>query len=328
MKAMILAAGLGLRLRPLTDSIPKPMVPISNKPLLEYLIDYLKQAGFEELVINLHHRSNIVKDYFKDGSAFGVRINYSIEKEILGTAGGIKAAEPFLKDDLFFVINSDIAFELDFADVIQFHKKNNASITMIAREDKDVEKYGVIGIDSSFRVRRFLDFCDIPQTGTLKKTMFAGIALFDPSVLKEFPDKGYCDISKEIYPKLLTDDLPLFGYVTNKYWVEMGNPQKYFFLQKEIFSKKIFQNTVRDVQDTNLQTRFSGSRIVPPVSIGENVEIGKDSIIGPYVSIGNNCIIHNGCILKNSILWDNIAITENSKIEKSIVCNQRSIIRT
>ena len=328
MKAMILAAGLGLRLRPLTDLIPKSMVPISNKPLLEYLIDYLKQAGFEELVINLHHRPNIIKDYFKDGRAFGVRINYSIEKEILGTAGGIKAAESFLKGDLFFVINSDIAFELDFADVIQFHKKNNALITMVAREDKDVEKYGVIGIDSSCRVKRFLDFCDTPQTGTLKKTMFSGIALFDPGVLKEFPDKGYCDISKEIYPKLLTDDLPLFGYVTNKYWVDMGNPQKYLFLQKEIFSKKIFQNTVRDVQDTNLQSRFSSSRIVPPVSIGENVEIGKDSIIGPYVSIGNNCIIHNGCILNNSILWDNITITENSKIEKSIVCNQRSIIRT
>ncbi|MEE9165048.1 MAG: NDP-sugar synthase [Nitrospinota bacterium] len=327
MKAMILAAGLGRRLRPLTDLLSKSMVPISNKPFLEYLIGYLEQAGFEELVINLHHHPNIIKDYFKDGSAFGVRINYSMEKEILGTAGGIKAAEPFLKDDLFFVINSDIAFKLDFADVIQFHKKNNALVTMIVREDKDVEKYGVIGIDSSCRVRRFLDLCDKLRTGTLKKTMFTGVALFDPSVLKEFPDKGYCDISKDIYPKLLTDDLPFFGYVTDKYWVDMGNPQKYLFLQKEIFSKKVFQNTVRDEQETNLQNRFSGARIVPPVSFGENVEIGKGSIIGPYASIGNNCIIHNGCTLNNSILWDNIIITENSKIENSIVCNQRSMIR-
>ena len=174
---------------------------------------------------------------------------------------------------------------------------------------------------------RLLDLKDKLDTGTLKKTMFTGVALFDPCVLKEFPDKGYCDISKDIYPKLLTDDVPLFGYVTDKYWVDMENPQKYLFLQKEIFSKKVFQNTVRDEQETNLQNRFSGVRIVPPVSFGENVEIGKGSIIGPYASIGNHCIIQNGSILNNSILWDNITIVENSKIENSIVCNQRSMIR-
>ncbi len=324
---MILAAGLGLRLRPLTDLIPKSMVPISNKPLLEYLIAYLKEAGFKELVINLHHHPNIIKGYFEDGNAFGVKINYSMEKEILGTAGGIKAAEPFLKDDLFFVVNSDLAFELDFADVIQFHKKNNALVTMVVREDKDVEKHGVIGIDSSCRVRRFLDFCDKRQTETLKKTMFTGIALFDPAVFKEFPDRGYCDISKDLYPKLLIDDLPLFGYVTDKYWLDMGNPQKYFFLQKEIFLKKVFQNAVRDEQETNLQNKYSGVRIIPPVSIGENVEIGEDSVVGPYASIGNNCMIQNGCILNNSIMWDNITIVKSSKIENSLVCNQRSILR-
>ena len=327
MKVMILAAGLGKRLRPLTSIIPKSMVPISNKPLLEHLIYYLKQAGFKEFVINLHHHPEIIKGYFQDGSAFGVKIDYSMEKEILGTAGGIKAAEPFLKDDLFFVINSDIAFELDFANVIKFHKKNNALVTMVVREGKDVEKYGVIGLDSSCRVRRFLDLSDETRTETLKKTMFTGIALFDPSVLKEFPDQGYCDVTKDIYPKLLTDDLPIFGYVTDKYWIDMGNPEKYLLLQKEIFSKKVFHNVSLDREETNLQNRYSDVKIVPPVSFGENLKIGKGSIIGPYASIGNNCIIENGSILNNSILWDDIIITENSKIENSIVPNQMNMIR-
>lgn len=327
MKAMILAAGLGTRLRPLTKLIPKAMVPISNKPFLEFLIRYLKQTGFEDITINLHHLPNIIKGYFKDGSAFGVKINYSMEKEILGTAGGIKAAEPFLKDDLFFVINSDIAFELDFDDVVRFHKKNNALITMVLREDRDVEKYGVIEIDSSGRIRRFLGCSDSVQTGTLKKTMFTGIALFDPSVLKEFPDKGYCDIAKEIYPELLANDLPLFGYVTDKYWMDIGNPQNYLCLQKEIFSGKVFQNTARDKQETNLKNRFNGVKIIPPVSIGENVVIEEGSTIGPYASIGNNCNINKGCALNNSIVWDNITIPENSKIENSIIYDQRSMIR-
>ncbi len=327
MKAMILAAGPGLRLRPLTKLIPKSMVPISNKPFLEYIIRYLKQAGFADIVINLHHLPNIIKDYFKDGSAFGVKINYSMEKEILGTAGGIKAAEPFLKDDLFFVINSDIAFELDFDDVVRFHKKNNALITMVLREDKKVEKYGVIETDPSCRIRRFLDCNDLAQTDTLKKTMFTGIALFNPSVLKEFPDKGYCDISKEIYPELLANDLPLFGYVTDKYWMDIGNPQNYLYLQKEIFSGKVFQNTARDKQEANLKNRFNGVKIIPPVAIGENAIISTGSIIGPYAATGNNCIIHKGCALNNSIVWDNITIPENSKIENSIIYNQRSIIK-
>lgn len=242
MKAMILAAGLGLRLRPLTEFLPKSMVPISDKPFLEYIIRYLKQAGVKNIVINLHHHPKIVTDYFKDGSSLGVVINYSIEKEILGTAGGIKAAEQYLKDDLFFVINSDIAFDLNFEDVVQFHNKNNALITMVLREDRNVEEYGVIEIDSSFQVKRFLDFNRPAQTITFKKTMFTGIALFEPDVLKEFPGSGYCDITKEIYPKLIKKDLPLFGFVTDKYWMDMGSPQNYLNLQKDILSGKVFKD--------------------------------------------------------------------------------------
>lgn len=324
---MILAAGLGLRLRPLTEFLPKSMVPFSNIPFLEYIIRYLKQAGIKDIVINLHHLPKIVTDYFKNGSSFGVKINYSIEKEILGTAGGIKAAEQYLKDDLFFVINSDIAFDLNFEDVVQFHKKNNALITMVLREDKNVEKYGIIEIDPSFQIKRFLDFKKPTQTITFKKTMFTGIALFNPDVLKEFPGKGYCDISEEIYPKLIKKDLPFFGYVTDKYWLDIGSPQNYLYLQKDILSEKVFKEIRCGRQALNFKNQFNGVNIIPPVMIGENVAINKGSIIGPYTSIGNNCVIHKRCTLKNSILWDNIIIAENSNIDNSVVFDQRSIIR-
>ena len=326
MKAMILAAGLGLRLRPLTKLLPKSMMPISNKPLLEYIIRYLKLSGINDIVINLHYLPKIIKSFFKDGNSLGIRINYSTEKEILGTAGGIKAAELFLKDGPFFVINSDIAFELDFDDVVQFHKKNNALITMVLREDKHVEKYGVIEIDQSCRVRTFLDFSNSPCHDTYLKTMFTGIALFDPGALKEFPDKGYCDISKEVYPGLLKKGLPLFGYVTDKYWMDMGTPQSYLSLQKEIFSGKVFEKTGCYKEKLNLQNSFNGVTIIPPVTIGENVLIDTGSVIGPYASIGNNCNIQKGCALNNSILWDNITIKENSKIENSIAYENKRIL--
>lgn len=323
---MILAAGLGLRLRPLTKLLPKSMMPISNKPLLEYIIRYLKLSGINDIIINLHYLPKIIKSLFKDGNSLGIRINYSIEKEILGTAGGIKAAELFLKDSPFFVINSDIAFELDFDDVLQFHKKNNALITMVLRKDKNVKKYGVIEIDPSCKIRTFLDYSNSPGHDTYLKTMFTGIALFDPDALKEFPNKGYCDISKDIYPNLLKKGLPLFGYVTDKYWMDIGTPKSYLSLQKDIFSGKVFEKSGCYKEKINLQNRFNGVTIIPPVTIGENVLIDTGSVVGPYASIGNNCNIQKGCTLNNSILWDNITIKENSKIEKSIVYDNKRFL--
>ncbi len=325
MKAMILAAGFGLRLRPLTNFLPKSMIPISNKPLLEYIIRCLKQAKIEDIVINLHHLPKIITDYFKDGESFGVKIQYSLEKEILGTGGGIKAVEPFLKDDLFFVINSDIAFELNFKDVVNFHKKNNALITMVLREDKNAEKHGLIEIDKSCRVRRFLNH-NLRKTPLVpKKTMFTGIALFDPRALKEFPDKGFCDIAKEIYPKFLKKDLPLFGYVTKKYWLDIGRPKNYLHLQKDILLGKVFKK-IGDNKPSLNRIRYNGAKIIPPLIIGENLVLKKNSIIGPFTSIGRNCTIKEGCTLKNSILWDNTTLTENSKIENSIVYDKKNVL--
>ena len=327
MKAMILAAGFGLRLLPLTNYIPKSMLPISNIPLLAYLIRYLKKAKIEEIVINLHHLPNKIIDYCKDGSPLGIKITYSLEKDILGTAGGIKAAAPLLMDDPFFVINSDIAFELDFSDVIKFHKKNNALITMVLREDQQVEKYGIIEIDKSYRVRNFLN-SEIPKKGLkLKKTMFTGISLFDPKVLKEFPDKGFCDIAKEIYPKLLKKNYPIFGFLTKNYWMDMGTPKNYIHLQKDILSERVFKKIMNDRQNVNLSNRFENVNIVPPVIIGENVELNKNTSIGPYATIGRNCIINKDCSLKNSIIWDNIIIPEYSKIENSIAYGEKNILK-
>lgn len=323
---MILAAGLGLRLRPLTYTLPKSMAPLSNKPLLEYIIKYIVQAGIKDIVINLHHLPKTIMNYFGNGASFGARINYSFEKEILGTAGGIKKIEPLLMDDLFFVINSDIAFKLNFRDVVQVHKKNNALITMVLRVDNDTDKYGSIEVDKTNKVRRFLNFPEFPQKLKLKRTMFTGISLFDPAVLKEFPEKGYCDISKEIYPKLLKKELPVFGYVTDEYWKDIGSPKQYLFLQKDIFSGKVFQKIVFDRQEFNSQNKFDRVKIIPPVAIGEKVIIHKNSTIGPNTSIGKNCIINEGCVLKNSILWDNIAMAKNSKINNSIVYDKESIL--
>jgi NDP-sugar pyrophosphorylase family protein len=251
MKAMILAAGYGERMRPLTDKIPKSLLPLDNKPILHYTLKLLKKNGIKEIVINLHHLHQMVMDAFGDGSSYGMRIHYSYEREILGTAGGIKAAEKFLRDGTFLVINSDIIMDIDINKVLEFHREKKAVITMVLREDADADRYGAIEIDSTGRVRRFLGITTRDdKRGTkdegrrtkeegrgqvLRKLMFTGIHIFEPDIFNEIPAGRFCGITEEIYPKLMREDVPVYGYEFNGYWIDIGTPERYEKAKRDVF---------------------------------------------------------------------------------------------
>lgn len=238
MKAMILAAGYGERMRPLTNSMPKPLLPINNKPILHYTLQLLKKNGIFEIVINLHHLPGMIMNVFGDGSSLGMKIHYSYEKEILGTAGGIKAAEGFLKDGTFLVINSDIIVDIDIKKVVEFHKKNKAFVTMVLRHDTDADRYGAIEVDSDGRIRRFLGNPEYNGVSPLKKLMFTGIHIIEPEIFDEIPSGRYCGITEETYPKLMNDNIPIYGYEFNGYWIDMGTPERYEKAKGEV--TKIF----------------------------------------------------------------------------------------
>ena len=227
MKAMILAAGYGERMRPLTNSIPKPLLPINGKPILYYTLQLLKKNRISEVVINLHHMPDMIMGAFGDGSSFEMKIHYSCEKEILGTAGGIKAAEGFLKDETFLVINSDILVDIDINKVLEFHKQKRAVVTMVLRQDTAVDRYGAIEIDSDGRIRRFLGKPEYKRSLLLKKMMFTGIHIVEPEIFDEIPSKKYCGITEEIYPKLINKNTPIYGYEFNGYWIDIGTPERY-----------------------------------------------------------------------------------------------------
>ncbi len=227
MKAMILAAGYGERMKPLTDRIPKPLLHLNGKPILYYTLALLKENGIHEIVINVHHLHQMIIDAFGDGSSYGVKIHYSYEKEILGTAGGIKAAEKFLIDEPFLVINSDIITDIDINNVLEFHKNNMAIVTMVLREDPDVERYGAIEIDSEGRVKRFLGKPEYSRNLPLKKLMFAGIQILEPEIFDEIPSGRYCGTTEEIYPKLMDKDALIYGYEFGGYWIDIGTPEGY-----------------------------------------------------------------------------------------------------
>jgi len=216
MKAMILAAGLGTRLRPLTDTVPKPLVEVAGAPLIAYPLALIREAGIREVIINLHHLGDHIRSALGDGSRYGVAITYSEEDPILDTGGAIQKAEPFLRDDTFVVLNSDSVIDLDLARVIAWHRDKRALATMVLRSDPEAERYGVIETDRSHRIRRFLGNPE-KVAEPLEGRMFAGVHVFEPSVFA-YMRPGRFGINAETYPAMLAAGEALFGFPYSGYW--------------------------------------------------------------------------------------------------------------
>jgi NDP-sugar pyrophosphorylase family protein len=236
MKAMILAAGLGTRLKPLTDHLPKPLLPLEGRPLIEHTLLLLRRFGITEAVINLHYQGDKIIQVLGDGSRLGMKIRYSEEPDILGTGGGIKKAERFLSDGPFLVINSDILVEINLDQIIGFHQRNQAAATMVLREDPDVDRWGAVGVDSYHRIRQLLGKPD--WTGeALSKKMFTGIHVMDPRVLNYIPGSGFFTII-DAYIEMLRKEERLFGHVHPGYWIDIGTPERYRKAEEDLKKRR------------------------------------------------------------------------------------------
>lgn len=216
MRAMVLAAGFGSRLRPLTDRVPKPLLAIGGHPMIAYPLAVLRAAGVREVLVNVHHHRDQIRAALGDGAAYGLSIAYSEEDPILDTGGAIKKAEPFLNRETFVVMNADILADLDVADVVAWHRRQRALATMVLRPDPLAARYGLIEIDSGGRVRRILGR---PACGRADLTplMFAGVHVFEPDVFS-YMEPGVFGIVRLTYPRLLAAGCPVSGYTFGGYW--------------------------------------------------------------------------------------------------------------
>ncbi len=215
-KAMILAAGFGSRLRPLTDRMPKPLIQVAGRPLIAYPLAVLREAGIRDVLINLHHLGEQIRDALGDGSRFGMSITYSEEHPILDTGGAIKNAQSFLEDGTFVVLNADTVIDLNLAEVVRWHRHRGARATMVLRPDREAARYGVIEVDARGRIRRFLG--RPPEVHEpLTALMFAGVHVFEPQVFS-YMEEGRFGINARTYPAMLAAGCPLFGYEFHGYW--------------------------------------------------------------------------------------------------------------
>ncbi|MCG8540931.1 MAG: NTP transferase domain-containing protein [Clostridia bacterium] len=322
-KAVIMAGGKGSRLRPLTCDLPKPMVPILNKPTIEYSIELLKRYGINDIAVTMAYLPSVITDYFHDGSEQGVNLNYYIEDVPLGTGGSVKNACEFL-DETFIVISGDALTDINIKEIVDFHKKKNSKATLVLKKESIPLEYGVIITDEEGRIIRFLEK---PSWGEVfSDTVNTGIYILEPEVLNYYKKGENFDFSKDLFPRLLDDNVPMYGYVTEGYWSDIGDLNTYKEAQFNILDGRVDFNMDCKEIDKGIWIEEGAKlgeniTIVPPVYIGKNCIIKDLAKIGPYVVIGNNCHIDSGATIKKSILWKRTKIGKNSHCRGTSICD-------
>jgi NDP-sugar pyrophosphorylase family protein len=223
MRAMVLAAGLGTRLRPLTDDRPKALVDVGGRPLIAYNLDLLRRFGITDVIVNLHYRGEALRAAIGDGSRFGLRIEWSAEEPLLDTGGALKKVEARLAGDDFLVLNSDTIIDLPIDRLIAAHRQRRATATLVLRRDPEQARYGVIEVDADDRIQRFLGQ---PETVAvpLRPFMFAGVHVMSPAVFEHMPAGGAFSMTRDTYPAMLMAGVPLYGFRFDGFWRVIDTP--------------------------------------------------------------------------------------------------------
>ncbi|MDI6735782.1 MAG: mannose-1-phosphate guanyltransferase [bacterium] len=321
MKGVIMAGGFGTRLRPLTCNIPKPMVPLANKPIMEHIVTLLKRHEIKELIVILYYQPEVIMDYFGDGEKFGVNITYVTATQDFGTAGSVKNATKHLTNEPFLIISGDVLTDFDLSDIIKFHKEKKAQVTITTTVVANPLQYGIIIIDSKTgRINRFLEK---PSWGEVfSDTVNTGIYLLEPEVLEHIPVEEMYDFSKDLFPKLLVADSPLYGYIARGYWRDIGNLTEYRLAHYDVLNQQVKLMISGDRKDGIWID--STTMLGEEVNLEEGVIIGKNCSIGEGVKIinsciGNNCIIEENSKIINSILWDGVHTGIACELQESVI---------
>ena len=293
MKAMILAAGPGTRLRPLTNNKPKALMPVVNKPIIGRIIEYLKEYGIKAFVVNAHHHCRQVIEYLDDGRPFGLEIDVRVEPEILGTGGGIKNAEDFWDNEPFIVMNGDILTDIDLSGAYETHRKSGELVTLILH---DCKPYNQIQIENEGNIT------DIAPNTTPGRLAFTGIHIMDPELLSYIPKGVFSDII-DCYRGLIHSGKKIRSYITKgHYWRDVGTVSNYMQVNRELLDEESF-------------SVGPGCRIDPSVKLEEWVVVGEKTSVEKNVEI------------RRSILWDEVKVRKGIKIIDSIVTSSREVER-
>jgi mannose-1-phosphate guanylyltransferase/phosphomannomutase len=303
-KAVVMAGGEGTRLRPLTSNQPKPMVPIVGKPCMEHILELLKQHGLEEVIVTVAFMPQAIRSYFGNGDSLGLAIEYSVEESPLGTAGSVRLASDRL-DETFLVISGDALCDVHLTDLIRFHRERGAAVTIGLKSVPNPLEFGIVVTDDKGRVERFLEKPSWSQV--FSDTINTGIYVLEPEVLRHIPTDGPYDFSKELFPLLLEMGRPMYGYVFEGYWQDIGNLDQ-------------FRQANFDALDEGVGLDIPGIRLRGNVWLGEGVEVDDLAAIEGPAYLGNYCrVAPDASVGPYSVLGSSVTLLERARTERSVI---------
>jgi mannose-1-phosphate guanylyltransferase/phosphomannomutase len=330
MKAVVMAGGEGTRLRPMTVSMPKPLLPIVNKPIMEHVLRLLARHGFSETVVTVQFLASLVRNYFGDGEDLGMSLHYATEDSPLGTAGSVKNAENLLRDDTFLVISGDALTDFDLTDLVKFHHDKGALVTVCLTRVPDPLEFGITIIDDDNRVQRFLEK---PTWGQVfSDTVNTGIYVMEPEVFDHVAAGEQVDWSGDVFPQLLAAGLPVYGYIAEGYWEDVGTPESYLRAQADVLTGQVDVD-LDAFEVSNGVWVAEGADVHPeavlrgPLYIGDYAKVEAGAELREFTVLGSNVIVKTGAFLHRAVVHDNVFIGPQTNLRACVIGKNTDVMR-
>jgi mannose-1-phosphate guanylyltransferase len=318
MQAVILVGGLGTRLRPITYDVPKALVPLRNRPFMGYMLDFLRSGGLDGAVLSLGYLPTPIQEYLAECDLNGFSVDYAVEDNALGTAGGIKNAARYIRGDGPVVaVNGDVLSGLGLKYLIDKHESSNALATITLTSVEDPTAYGLVDVDHDMVVRRFIEKPAADEVTT--SLVNAGIYVLEPEVLEMIPPGREVSIEREIFPDLQAMGL-LSAYISSSYWRDIGTPRSYLAASHDVLSGAVGARDGFDYLDVDPSVRVGKNvKLLPPVSVSSGCEIGHQATIGGRSALGRECRVGEGAVVEGSVLLDGAEVEAGAVVRGSII---------
>jgi mannose-1-phosphate guanylyltransferase/phosphomannomutase len=325
-----MAGGEGTRLRPMTANQPKPLLPVANRPIMEHVLRLLRRHGFTDTVVTVQFLAALVRNYFGDGEDFGMDLQYATEEMPLGTAGSVKNAEDALRDEPFLVISGDALTDIDLTAMVRFHKEQGALVTVGLTRVPDPLEFGIVIADEDGRIQRFLEK---PTWGQVfSDTVNTGIYVMEPEVLAEVPPGESVDWSADVFPAMLKRGAPLFGYISNGYWEDVGTHESYLKAQADVLAGRV-QADIDGFEVSPGVWVAEGAEVDPeailrgPLCIGDYAKIEAGADIREYTVIGSNVVVKEGAFLHRAVVHNNVYVGQGATLRGCVVGKNTDVMR-
>jgi mannose-1-phosphate guanylyltransferase/mannose-1-phosphate guanylyltransferase/phosphomannomutase len=318
---MLLGAGLGTRLRPITNEMPKPLVPVLGRPVMDHILRLLAHHGFHDVVSNIHYFPEMIRERFGDGSDHGLRLRYSYEEELMGTAGGVRNVRDFLGDDTFLIISGDALTDIDLGALWARHKAAGGIGTLALKAVDDPSQLGVVILNDDGRIQGFQEKPD--RAEALSNLGSCGIYVFEPEIFDHFPDQDFVDWAQDVFPKLLERDIPLYGHEIDDYWNDVGSLRELRQGNFDALTGVVeVERTGSEISNgiwAEVSSTLEGQVLMePPVYIGEGCTVQPDARLTGPVVMGEGCTIGAGAVLSDVLVWSGTEVPSGAEVSGGI----------